>query len=995
MGNYTADIGTFADLNSGERFFFTGYWQSNGIKFYNTEAFSITGGSGHDNLVGGADADVLIGGAGHDNLDGGSGDDMLSGGDGNDVLIGGAGNDTFEGGAGTDSAQFGVASTDITVGHNGTALVITSSEGVDQVEFGVENLIFSDTTLRFAQAEGLIPGDQVSTFDFGTEGWTTSNGTETFDATTGNSGGSVRGTEGGSGVWTFIAPPSFLGDQGRYYGGTLSFDLRQDSDASQYFDNDVTLRGTGLTLVADLGDNPMTDWTSYSIDLELGAGWRIGSLSGRIATGQEIQSVLSDLEAFTIRGEFVDGAIDDASNLDNVSLVVGPPPPDYTGGPTITSTFDTDIEGWSFIADVREFRHAIDGGNPGGYLEGVDYTTGETWYFVAAEKYLGDKSAYFGGSLSFDLKQSELSSQFNNDDVVLIGSTVTIVHNILRPETDWTSYTLNLDTRADWRIGSETGEVATEAQIQEALASLQTLRIRGEYVSGSDTGGLDNVVLQSANVATVYSTPDRVHALASFASVQGALNTAEAGQAVQITGDLPIAAAYVPVNGLTVFADAPFAMGLTLGTNVTAISLGGSATLTVAGTDAGDQISGSDGANALRGYAGNDTLLGNAGADTVFGGVDNDFLAGGVGDDAVYGEDGNDTIYLGLGNDIGGGGAGNDAIYGGAGANAIWGGLGDDTVQGGIGNDSVYGGGQGTNQLFGNDGADLIYTGAGGDFVGGGSGNDVIRGGDGADTIYGGIGDNNVGGGGGDDFLRMAEGNDTVYGGLGDDNIGAGAGNDLIIDGAGNNVIWGGLGSDTVQGGAGQDTIYGGGDGANQLLGNGGNDVIWGGAGNDFIGGGTGNDEIYGDAGNDTIFAGMGNDFIGGGAGDDLIYGSGGDNRVYLGVGNDTFIAGTNKDIVTGGPGTDVFVFQSAAQIGIGSGRDSITDFIHGEDKIDISSLNTQFNGTSGFLGGSDSSFFYFPAGGLLIGDADGNGIVDWVLELGGAPAVAMDDFIL
>ncbi|TMM49383.1 calcium-binding protein [Sulfitobacter sabulilitoris] len=382
-------------------------------------------------------------------------------------------------------------------------------------------------------------------------------------------------------------------------------------------------------------------------------------------------------------------------------------------------------------------------------------------------------------------------------------------------------------------------------------------------------------------------------------------------------------------------------------------------------------------------------------ADAIRGDQFNNMFEGRGGDDTLLGEGGDDTLYLGLGNDLGGGGAGNDSIIGEAGANTIYGGAGDDTVQGGSGNDTVYGGGTGTNSLLGNDGDDLIFTGGGGDFVGGGAGNDIIRGNAGADTIFGGVGNNNVGGGGGDDIIRMAGGADTVYGGAGNDNIGGGAGNDLIYGSAGSNVIYGGAGSDTVQGGTGADTIYGGGEGANVLLGNDGADQVYGSLGNDFIGGGAGNDTTLGGDGADTIYAGTGDDFVGGGAGNDVIYGGAGGNRVYGGTGNDTFVAGAGRDVVTGGPGVDTFVFNSAAQIGVGAARDVITDFTSGTDKIDLSALETQFNGAAGLSGGGTSSFYYFAGGGLLIGDADGNGSADWVLELSGAPTIGADDFIL
>lgn len=344
-----------------------------------------------------------------------------------------------------------------------------------------------------------------------------------------------------------------------------------------------------------------------------------------------------------------------------------------------------------------------------------------------------------------------------------------------------------------------------------------------------------------------------------------------------------------------------------------------------------------------------------------------DTLQGTDGNDTIRGEGGNDVIRGGQGNDDLAGGMGNDQLFGDAGANIIWGGHGNDTVQGGSGSDTIHGGGDGTNVLLGNDGDDLIFAGSGGDFIGGGAGNDTIRGGDGADTIYG---------------------------GLGNDNIGGGAGNDAIFGSAGANSIWAGLGNDTVQGGTGNDTIYGGG-GRNQLFGNDGNDVIYTSAAGDLAAGGAGNDSIFGAAGNDTIYAGLGNDFIGGGAGDDLIFAGAGANRIFGGVGNDRIVAGTGKDVMTGGPGADVFVFNSAAQIGAGAGRDVITDFTSGVDDIDLSALNTAFNGTAGLLGGGQASFYYFAAGGLLIGDQTGNGAVDWVLELTGAPGVTAGDFLL
>lgn len=545
----------------------------------------------------------------------------------------------------------------------------------------------------------------TSKFNTGLSGWTTSNSTEVFAPTDGNPTGSVRGIEGGTGVWYYQAPDAYLGDRGAFYGGSISFDLRQDVTTSQFDESDILLTGDGITLALDMGDNPGTDWTSYSVNLSLGGGWKIGSTTGRVATATEIRSVLGDLQALEIRGEYVIGTTGDASNLDNVVMVKTPATPvDYLG-PKITSGFDVDTEGWSFIADVKEFDWVPTGGSPGGYLEAVDFATGQIWYFVASEKYLGNKGAYSGGTLQFDLKQSGTHSQINEDDVILTGGGLKIVLDAgSNPGIDWTHYLVNLDTESDWRVDTSTGVVATQAQINTVLSDLTALQIRGEFINGSDTGGLDNVVMTASNAAVrVLSDTTTGALLSNHALLDAALASAVPGNLVLINNAsaVPLASYDVNDNGLTVQSNKPLDATLILD-GVRAITLNGANDLNVSGNSKNNQITGSDGDNTLRGRAGNDNLVGRDGKDVLVGDNGRDILTGGRGNDTLRGGNGRDTLIGNKAADKLFGGVGNDDLQGGNGNDLLSGDLGNDALSGGGGNDTFrFKDGFGSDAIFG------------------------------------------------------------------------------------------------------------------------------------------------------------------------------------------------------------------------------------------------------------------------------------------------------
>ncbi len=171
----------------------------------------------------------------------------------------------------------------------------------------------------------------------------------------------------------------------------------------------------------------------------------------------------------------------------------------------ISCTFDTDTEGWIVTGDATSANpnYVATGGNPGGYVSADDTAAGGVWVWSAPEKFLGDQSDSYGKTLSFDLKQSSLDSQFDDSDIIISGADITISLDLSNnPGIDWTHYSVVLDETFPWKFGFITSAtLATTAQIQTVLSNINSLKIRGEYVSGSDTGGLDNVILETNRLA--------------------------------------------------------------------------------------------------------------------------------------------------------------------------------------------------------------------------------------------------------------------------------------------------------------------------------------------------------------------------------------------------------------------------------------------------------------------------------------------------------------
>ncbi|MFQ5575798.1 MAG: laminin B domain-containing protein, partial [Anaerolineae bacterium] len=185
--------------------------------------------------------------------------------------------------------------------------------------------------------------------------------------------------------------------------------------------------------------------------------------------------------------------------------------------PVLTYTFASGRQGWLIFGDANGGSLAPDsialpnyaaaGGHPGGYLYAVDDVTGGTWFWLRRFTSTVDASAAYSRSLSFELRQTDLDSQYRypGGDIILEGG-ATITTSLTyylphRPLLHWTPYNVLLHESARWiarrgPFGVPTR--ATAADFQAVLGNLRGIRIRGEYRDGADTGSLDNVILGDA-----------------------------------------------------------------------------------------------------------------------------------------------------------------------------------------------------------------------------------------------------------------------------------------------------------------------------------------------------------------------------------------------------------------------------------------------------------------------------------------------------------------
>jgi serralysin len=239
---------------------------------------------------------------------------------------------------------------------------------------------------------------------------------------------------------------------------------------------------------------------------------------------------------------------------------------------------------------------------------------------------------------------------------------------------------------------------------------------------------------------------------------------------------------------------------------------------------------------------------------------------------------------------------------------------------------------------------------------------------------------------------------------------------------------------ENARGGSGADTIIGN-QAANTLWGNASNDALYGNDGNDVLIGGLGADRLDGGNGTDTasyqdatsavtvdlltpglntgeaagdsfyfierVVGSNYNDAISGDGADNILVGNNGNDTLRGRAGDDILFGGSGADRQTGGEGADRFYFSLTSD-SLKTARDTITDFEHGLDLIDLGGIDasTRRSGDQAFSFIGDSKFtrsagqLHF-VNGILEGDVNGDGTADFQIVVRGVTALTSDDFIL
>lgn len=176
----------------------------------------------------------------------------------------------------------------------------------------------------------------------------------------GSPGGAAKGTDNANGTWYFNSPAAFNINLSSYYGGTLKFDQKQNSNTSQTNLEDVMLvKSDGSRIVYSTPSNPSSiAWSSYTITLTE-TGWKYTNLAGADVSYTDFMDYLSNFAVIKIRGDY-SSSTNETTWMDNVILATPPVLPIELG--TFTGQLEsnnTAVINWETLTEHNVSHFAI------------------------------------------------------------------------------------------------------------------------------------------------------------------------------------------------------------------------------------------------------------------------------------------------------------------------------------------------------------------------------------------------------------------------------------------------------------------------------------------------------------------------------------------------------------------------------------------------------------------------------------------------------------
>jgi Ca2+-binding RTX toxin-like protein len=926
---------------------------------------TIEGTSGADSLMGTDGSDIVLGYGGSDYLNAGAGDDTLSGGAGDDILLGGGGNDAyvFNRGDGADriyqndAAQgdhdtirfgAGIVPAEVTVGRNGSDLVLSLSgtdgsvtvagwfyPGASQARLaGVE---FADGTVW---DEAALAAAAVMR---GTEGDDSLAGTNDGDILHGLAGDDV--IDAGDGDDTLIGGAS--DDILSGGSGNDSYVFNRGDGADRIYQYDATEGDLDtIRFGADIAPAEVTVGRNGS-DLTLSLPDADGSIT--VAGWFEPGASQARLAAV----EFADGTVWDAAALAAAAVMRG-----TEGNDSLAGTNDGDT------------LHGLAGDDV------IDTGAGDDTLIGGA----GDDNLWGGaGNDVYVFNRGDGADRIDQGnategdlDVVRFGDGIAEAEvTVVRSGADLLLL-----------VGDSGDSLRLTDWLNMEGASVRVARVEFAPSAGSGQGGTawtaEDLAQKVAGTAPVV-----LAAVASQAGTEGrefrftvpdtVFFDADPGDSLVLSataadgGALPGWLSFDALSGE--FSGTPGATDTgQIELRIVATDSSGLSASTTFDLAIGKRFAGTSGSDTLNysaaSFVGVALIDGGLGNDAITGSAGSDIIVGGAGTDNLKGEAGDD-VFLVTGTD-----SGHDRFEGGDGYDVIQGSADDDTIR-------MY-------QFTGTATVEHIDGNGGFDIVAGTTSSDTL---DFSGTELVGIA--LIDGGLGNDAVTGSAGNDVIVGGAGTDNLKGDAGDDVFLvtgTDAGHDRFEGGAGFDIVQGSAGNDTIrmyqFTGTTTVEHIDGNGGYDIVAGTSSSDTldfsatelvgiarIDGGLGNDAITGSAGNDVIVGGIGTDNLKGEAGDDIFLVSGTD------AGHDRFEGGDGYDVIQGSAGDDtirMYQFTGAATVERidGNGGYDIVAGTSSSDTLDFSA--TELVGIALIDGGLGNDAITGSAGSDIIGGGAG-----------------------